>query len=143
MLAFFAVLSTHAAWAQADYPSAERLATEKHQPLLLNFSGSDWCIPCIRMRREIFDDSLFITTVGSSLVLYNADFPRKKKNGLSEAMRVQNEALADKYNPEGRFPFTVLLDSSGKILRAWDGYPAEGREEFVRKLKTLADDYHQ
>ncbi|RYY58525.1 MAG: thioredoxin family protein [Chitinophagaceae bacterium] len=143
ILAFIAVLFSFAARGQADFRTAEQTAKDKHQLLLLNFSGSDWCIPCIRMRREIFDDSVFIQSVGSALVIYSADFPRKKKNAPPEAIRLQNEALADKYNPEGHFPFTVLLDSSGAVLRTWDGYPVEGREGFVQKLKVLTHDYHQ
>lgn len=34
-----------------------------------------------------------------------------------------NEELADKYNPQGSFPYTVLVDEEGKVIWTWEGYP--------------------
>ncbi|MBS1733393.1 MAG: thioredoxin family protein, partial [Bacteroidetes bacterium] len=67
---------------QPDFETAKKLAKEKHQLILLNFSGSDWCGPCIRMHREIFGNDEFIKMADSSLIMVNADFPRMKKNKL-------------------------------------------------------------
>jgi thioredoxin-related protein len=96
---------------QPDFQSAQQIAKEKHQLILLNFSGSDWCGPCMRMRKEIFMSPAFSSMADTTLVMVNADFPRMKKNQLSKPVKKQNEWLADKYNPEGKFPFTVLLDA--------------------------------
>jgi len=74
----FVLLSSFNVW-QPDFSTAKKIAKEKHQPILLSFSGSDWCIPCIRMRKDIFDNKSFLQMADSTLVLYNADFPRKKK----------------------------------------------------------------
>jgi hypothetical protein len=73
------------------------------------------------------------------LVLVNADFPRNKKNQLAKPIKTQNEALADKYNPEGKFPFTLLLDANGKILRSWDGLPNANAAQFAEQVKTICD----
>src|ERR1700730_17089614 len=62
---------------------AKNIAREEHKFILLNFSGSDWCGPCMRMRKEIFESKTFREMAASDLVLVNADFPRKKKNQLS------------------------------------------------------------
>jgi hypothetical protein len=48
-----------------------------------------------------------------------------------------NEALADKYNTEGKFPFTLLVDENGKILKSWDGFPGVTPDEFVAQIKSL------
>ncbi|MEP7319940.1 MAG: thioredoxin family protein, partial [Panacibacter sp.] len=116
---------------QTDFQKAKQIAKEKHQLILLNFSGSDWCVPCIRMKKEIFENEQFSKMADTKLVLVNADFPRNKKNQLRKEIKKQNEALADKYNPEGKFPFTLLLDADGKILRSWDGLPAEPTPAFL------------
>ncbi|AXY74039.1 thioredoxin family protein [Paraflavitalea soli] len=126
-----------AAW-QTDFESAKKIAKEKDRLILLNFSGSDWCGPCIRLRKEIFDGNAFSQMADSVLVLVNADFPRNKKNQLPKEQQKHNEALADQYNPQGKFPFTLLLTAEGKVVRSWDGLPTDGNQ-FVEQVKTLCD----
>jgi thiol-disulfide isomerase/thioredoxin len=118
---------------------AEQLAVKEHKFVLLNFSGSDWCGPCIRMHKQVFDDEYFDRFADSSLVLVNADFPRMKKNRLPPSQQEENNAMADRYNPEGKFPYTLLLDSHGKVLKDWDGYQNEGPREFAREIHLIID----
>jgi thioredoxin-related protein len=106
-----------------DFEKAKTDAAQQNKYILLNFSGSDWCAPCIKLKREIFESAEFTQMAAEHLVMLKADFPRLKKNQLSETQTTHNEALAEKYNPEGKFPFTVLLDATGKKVRVWDGYP--------------------
>jgi thioredoxin-related protein len=122
-----------------DFDIATKTATEKHQLILLNFSGSDWCGPCIRLRKEIFENNIFIHFADSNLVLINADFPRNKKNRLSDDQTKQNDAIADKYNPEGKFPYTILLNANGKIVKEWDGFPNETPAGFIAEIKSVCD----
>jgi hypothetical protein len=75
----------------------------------------------------------------TSLVLVNADFPRMKKNQLTAQQQQLNDAMADKYNSQGKFPFTVLLTADGKVLRTWDGFPGVSPEEFARQVKNSID----
>lgn len=75
----------------------------------------------------------------SSLVMVNADFPRNKKNQLSKEAQKENDELAEKYNSAGKFPYTVLLTTEGKVLKAWDGVPAGGAEAFAEEIQTLCD----
>ncbi|MFX5526316.1 thioredoxin family protein, partial [Acinetobacter baumannii] len=82
----------------------------------------DWCAPCIRMHKDIFDSEIFQQYAQSKLILVRADFPRSKKNQLAKEQQKQNDQLADKYNPNGIFPYTLLLDENGKILKSWEGY---------------------
>lgn len=118
---------------------AKQLAKKEHRHILLNFSGSDWCGPCIRMHKEIFDSEVFKKMADSDLVLLNADFPRMKKNQLSPKQQEVNNAIADKYNSKGSFPFTVLLDENGKVLKEWDGFPKVKLDEFVDEIKGAID----
>ena len=126
---------------QPSFDKAKELAKEKNQLILLNFSGSDWCGPCIRMHREIFGNESFSTMADTTLVMVNADFPRSKKNQLNKQQQQQNDVLADKYNPEGKFPFTLLLDANGKILQSWDGLPKEDVATFTNLIKNKCDAY--
>lgn len=120
-----------------DFSQAKNISKEKHQYILLNFSGSDWCSGCIKMHKEIFDAPAFQQYAQEHLVLVNADFPRLKKNSLSPDLQKKNEALAAQYNPQGIFPYTVLLDSNGTIIKKWNGYYEHGAESFIRELKEM------
>jgi thioredoxin-related protein len=121
---------------ETDFDTARQKAREENKLILLNFSGSDWCGPCIRMKKEIFDDPGFIKFAESGLVLVNADFPRLRKNRLPAVQEKKNDGLAEKYNPQGHFPFTLLLDAAGNVLHKWDGYPNKSAEEFTLELQT-------
>ena len=124
---------------QPSFEKAKEIAKNNHQLILLNFSGSDWCGPCIRMRKEIFDSETFSAMADSLLVLVNADFPRNKKNQPGKSVQAQNEMLADKYNTEGKFPLTVLLDENGNLIKSWDGLPKESVQQFASEIKALSD----
>ena len=127
------------AW-QTDFNRATSQAKQEQKFILLNFSGSDWCGPCIRMHKEIFDNTSFQSFAGTNLVLVNADFPRLKKNRLSKDVQAQNDHLAELYNSAGNFPCTVLLNADGKVLHTWEGYPSLSPDKFVEQLKTFIDD---
>ena len=118
---------------------AKTLAQKEHKHILLNFSGSDWCGPCIRLHKEIFDSEQFQQFAETSLVLVNADFPRLKKNQLPANQQKINDAIADQYNSKGSFPFTVLLNENGKVLKQWEGFPKITADQFVEEMRSVID----
>ncbi len=124
---------------QPSFEKAQQLAKQKHQLILLNFSGSDWCGPCMRMHKEIFASDAFTKMADTSLISVNADFPRKKKNQLEKSIQQQNDALAERYNPQGKFPYTVIINENGKVVKAWDGLPKLKPEEFAKQVKAICD----
>jgi thioredoxin-related protein len=122
-----------------NFDQAKLSAEQEHKMILLNFSGSDWCGPCIKMKKEVFESDAFNEIASKHLVLVRADFPRSKKNQLSKEQTKHNEGLAEKYNPLGKFPYTVLLDAKGKIIKEWDGYVFSSQDKFIAELdKTLS-----
>jgi thioredoxin-related protein len=138
LILFSSLLLSSNGWL-TNFNDATTTAATEHRLILLNFSGSDWCGPCILLKTEIFQSADFIHFADANLVLVNADFPRNKKNKLSVEQTKANNELADKYNPEGKFPFTLLLNSNGKILKEWDGYPNEKPADFVAAIKPICD----
>jgi peroxiredoxin len=71
--------------------------------------------------------------------MVNADFPRLKKNQLSKEQQKKNDMLADKYNSQGNFPYTILIDEQGKVVKAWEGFPNMTPEQFTGQLKIYVD----
>lgn len=120
-----------------DLAKAE--AQKSHKLILVNFAGSDWCIPCIRLRKEILESEKFTSYAQDHLVLLRADFPRQKKNQLKKEQAALNEALADKYNAAGAFPLTLLIDADGKVLKRWEGFPDVTPEQFVAQVSAVSE----
>ncbi|MEO6357828.1 MAG: thioredoxin family protein [Ferruginibacter sp.] len=118
---------------------AKATAKKDHKHILLNFSGSDWCGPCIRLHKEILGSDAFQKFANANLVLVNADFPRLKKNQLPKDQQKINDALADQYNSKGSFPLTLLLNESGKIVKQWEGLPSATPEEFAEEVQFAID----
>jgi len=118
---------------------AKKIAKKEHKYVLLNFSGSDWCGPCIRLHKEILENEIFQIFATKNLVMVNADFPRLKKNQLPAAQQKLNDGIAERYNSQGIFPLTVLLTENGKILKQWEGYPKVSTSQFVDEIKLLID----
>ena len=115
-------------WTTCSFAQIKRLEDAKNQAkqenkfILLKFTGSDWCIPCMQLQENIINNSHFVDFAKDKLVILLADFPRHKKNQPSKADQKDNEQLAEIYNPDGVFPQMVLLDSKGKVLYRWSGY---------------------
>ena len=121
---------------KTNFVEAKTLATEEHKNIILVFSGSDWCAPCIKLERNIWESQEFKSHAASNWVLLKADFPRKKSNRLSKEHTKENEMLADNYNPNGYFPLVVMLDASGKILGT-TAYKDISPSEYITHLQSF------
>lgn len=138
----FLAVSSFAATAATDssfLQLKEAAAATEHRYILLNFSGSDWCIPCMKMKKNIFETDTFSRYSSQNLIWINADFPRNKKD-LTRQQVKQNEELANKYNKKGAFPFTLLLDEKGNIIKSWDGFPNLTAAEFIQQVDAAVND---
>lgn len=128
---------TMSGW-QLNFEQARVEAEQRHKLILLNFSGSDWCGPCIKLKKDVFESAEFTQFSEEHLVLVRADFPRSSKNKLDARQEAHNEALAEKYNRQGKFPFTVLLAPDGRVLKEWDGYPQSLTvDSFVASIRAV------
>jgi thioredoxin-related protein len=134
LLISFLYLTSSSVWL-TNFDEAKDMAGKENKFILLNFSGSDWCAPCIKMKQEVFQNEAFMSIADEQLVLIRADFPRSKKNQLSNEHKAHNEALAEEFNPLGKFPYTLLLDKNGKVLKEWDGYEFASQDKFIAALK--------
>ena len=126
--------STHAAshW-ETDFEHAQKLASESGKYMLLDFTGSDWCGWCIRLKDEVFSKKSFLAYAKEKLVLVQVDFPRKKAQ--SKELKEQNRALASKYGIRG-YPTIIILSPTGDFIQQ-TGYQAGGAEAYVEHLEEL------
>jgi thioredoxin-related protein len=116
-----------------DLAAAQKMAVEKNRPILVDFSGSDWCGWCIKLDKEVFSQEAFKAYADEHLVLLLLDFPRRKE--LPVEQRQQNNMLMKQYGVEG-FPTVLLLDKDAKEI-ARTGYQEGGPEAYVKHLQEL------
>lgn len=119
-----------------NFDQAKQEAQSKNQPIVLVFQGSDWCAPCIKLDREVWSTEAFTKYAASHFVMLQADFPRRKKNALTDEQQERNNALAEKYNKQGIFPFVVILDASGHVLGE-TGYKKMTPEAYITHLNSF------
>lgn len=116
-----------------DVPAAQAKAKKESKLVLLDFTGSDWCGFCIRMKKDSLDKTEFTQYATKNLVLVEVDFPQKKK--LSPAQQKANDELKAKYKVEG-YPTYVLTDADGKELGRQIGYLEGGPQAFIDKIAS-------
>ena len=121
---------------QISYERSLYKAKNENKKIILVFQGSDWCGPCIRLSQEIWSTDYFINYSNKKFVMLQADFPRKKKNFLSDELQKSNNLLAEKYNPNGYFPFVVIIDKNENLLGEM-GYKKTNPEEFIKIIESF------
>ena len=135
LLVCFALADVAAAelnW-MTDLPAAQLKAKTGNKMVLLDFTGSDWCGWCIKLKKEVFSTPEFAAYAKDNLILVEVDFPQKKK--LSPAQTRANQALAAKYEVEG-YPTIIVLNAEGKKVGRL-GYQPGGPKAFIAQLERL------
>lgn len=99
------------AWTQ-DFEAAKKTSKEKNLPIMLDFTGSDWCFWCKLMDKQVFAEKDWDTWAATNVVCVTVNFPRDESS-LPEKTRKQNESLLEKYDVRG-FPTFVLLAPGGE-----------------------------
>ena len=123
---------------QTDFETSKELASKGDKIIVLVFQGSDWCAPCIKLDREVWSTQEFQDLAKDKLIMLQADFPRRKKNKLSNEQQEHNNTLADKYNKNGYFPYVVILDSDGNQIGSL-GYEKTTPTKYFEKIVSFED----
>ena len=118
-----------------DWTKAEKLAKAQNKPILMDFTGSDWCGWCIKLHDEVFSTSAFKTWATKNVILLEVDFPRKSE--MSPEQKEANEALAKKYGIQG-FPTIIFAKADGKEMGRY-GYDKGGPEVWTKKATEIID----
>jgi protein disulfide-isomerase len=117
----------------SNLEEAIEIAKQDQKVILVNFTGSDWCIWCIRLEDEVFSKDAFQDYTDEKLVLVKLDFPRSLPQ--SDETRAYNKVLLEKFGIRG-FPTLVLLDENGsEFARA--SYQEGGAVNYVTYLESI------
>jgi protein disulfide-isomerase len=121
------------AW-KTDLPKALAQAKAENKMVLINFTGSDWCGWCIKLKKEVFLKPDFAGYAQQNLVLVEIDFPQRKP--LSSAIKAANQKLAAQYGIKG-YPTVVILNSRGERIETL-GYQEGGPKAFIAAMPQPA-----
>ncbi len=113
---FLVSASSNAQNWETNIDTALNKANTENKEIVLVFSGLDWCVPCVKMERNIWQSNEFISFATENLILLKADFPKNSNSKKNESQNIHNNMLKDKYNPKGLFPMVVLLDINGEEI---------------------------
>lgn len=135
LLVCFAVAQLKASalpW-RTDLPKAQSEAKAENKLVMMDFTGSDWCVWCKKLEQEVFSTPEFADYAKKNLVLMEVDFPQKKKQ--SAELKKANDALQKKYKIEG-YPTIIVLNGDGKKVGEL-GYMRGGPKAFIAELEKL------
>ena len=111
-----------------DLNKALEKAKAENKSVLVEFTGSDWCPPCIAMRKNVFSKKEFVTAASKKFILVELDFPKGDKD-----LKEKNQPLAEQYKIEG-FPTVVLLGADGKEFTRFFASQFPKTEDFLKHL---------
>lgn len=113
-----------------DYQQATAIAKRDNKPIILFFTGSDWCGWCKKMEKDIFSSPDFIASTRDKFVFVEIDFPMN--HTLPSQLAEQNEMLKKKFNVTG-YPTVIILDSNQNFL-AESEFPSGGARAYAEYL---------
>ena len=121
---------------------AVKTAQNEKKDLLLDFTGSDWCPPCMALNREVLSTESFISEWSKDFVLVELDFPNNKPQ--SDEIKRMNNEWNQRFNIRG-YPTIILADSSGLPYAQTVGYGGgpeawQANLKKARELKTKRDE---
>ena len=120
----------------ADLSKALVQAKAEHKPVLLSFTGSDWCEACISLDKAVFSAADFISFASSNFIPVQLDFPLKKLQ--NDEVARSNAQLEEKYKVEG-LPTLLVLNADGKEIWRRAGYrPKDKAADYIGLLQKAA-----
>ena len=127
------VLSAAPVWL-TDLDAAKAQGVKENKPVLVDFTGSDWCPPCIQLHKVVFESAEF-AAVASKYVLVELDYPRKTPQ--APELKAKNAELSKKFGISG-FPTVLLIDAkSGEVFGKTVGFGGQTAKEYLDKLASF------
>ena len=117
---------------KTNLEQAVEQAKKENKAVLVNFTGSDWCMWCKRLSSEVFQQKDFEDYAEKNLILVKLDFP--KNIPQSNETKVYNNTLAQRYGIQG-FPTILIMNNKGELV-AKTGYQPGGAANYINYIKS-------
>lgn len=123
---------------QTNYEQAVQQSKSDSKPLLLFFTGSDWCGWCNKLDDEILETSEFASAAGNKFIFVKLDFPLYSNQ--DQQIKAQNKQLQEKFAVRS-FPTIIVLDPKSNQQLGVTGYRADKPADFAKYLIKMVTDY--
>lgn len=127
----------HINW-MTNYEEALNLSKSTSKPIVLFFTGSDWCGWCTKLEQESLGTPEFAQAAGDKFIFVKLDFP--VNSTLPGPIAAQNKQLQKKYNVRG-FPALIILDGQHQNQIGTTGYRPGGGKAYADHLSKIVQDY--
>lgn len=121
---------------ETNFELAKKKSTKHKKPILMLFTGSDWCPPCKKLKADFFNSDGFAKQA-DKFVLLMVDLPRNKELVGGEEQYKANMMLNTKYGVSS-IPVVMAVDANGGIIDKIKSYNAAGDTsyhfEFIDKV---------
>jgi thiol-disulfide isomerase/thioredoxin len=132
-LAAFTAVAAEPVWL-TDLDAAKAQGAKDNKPVLVDFTGSDWCPPCKALHKNVFESAEF-AAVASKYVLVELDYPKSKPQ--APELKAKNAALSKQFGITG-FPTVLLIDAkSGDVFGKTVGFGGQTAKEYLDKLASF------
>ena len=122
---------------EPTFQKALKKSKKEKKPILIYFTGSDWCTPCKILDKKLFHTEKFKKIADKDLILYEADYPRNRDLITPEKLELTNK-LKEKYNVRG-FPTLVFVDHQGVEIKCNKGLLIT--EYYYPIIQSVIDQY--
>ena len=103
-----------------NYEDVHAKSIKENKPIMANFTGSDWCGWCKKLKKAVFDTEVFQQWAAENVILFELDYPRR--TAQDPEIRKQNQELQQTFRGVVRgYPTVLIFD----IERTCDDKPLE------------------
>lgn len=121
-----------------NYDEAVKVSRANSKPIVLFFTGSDWCTWCIKLDDEALKTAEFADLAGDKFVFVKVDFPLNRVQPAD--IVAQNKRLQKQFDVAG-FPTIIILDPIQQKQIGSTGYRAGGGRQYAMYLLKMVDDH--
>jgi len=129
---FFSITTTTITWLE-NLEEGILEAKKNNKEIILLFSGSDWCKPCIELKSNVLNSTHFKQKTIEKYTFVNIDLKRNQSDITKKEISYR-ERMFEQYNPNGYFPYLLVLNSNGEILKTINGYKGQTVESYTAEL---------
>ncbi len=119
-----------------DLDAARTRAAAENKAVLVDFTGSDWCTYCIRLRNNVFSKPEFDAYAADKFVLVEIDVPRDSSRVGGRENLVRNQSLCEEFKVSG-FPTVLVMTANGTVVGGFVGCPASVQDTAQQLDKSL------
>ena len=116
-----------------DFDMALAEAKKTGKKLYVLNTGSDWCGFCIKLRKDVLDNSKFKKLAAQNFILVYIDNPKRKP--IPQDQRAHNAKVTKKLSFGGGVPSALILSPEGKTIGKIEGYSKE--KDYLKRLKQF------